>query len=206
MIIQLPIGLLGSNCYIVHNAGESAVVDPGFDDPEPLLEALNTHGLRVRYILNTHGHFDHTIGNARLQLPEAQLAIHPADRQLLLSGGGLAQFGLPEIASPEPALDLVEETPLTLGTLHIKVLHTPGHTPGSVCLYIPETGDVLTGDTLFAGAVGRTDLPGGDARQLTQSLRKLLQLPAETRVHPGHGDPTTLGVERQHNPWLQRLS
>ena len=206
-IIRLPIGLLESNCYLVYNTagGDAAIIDPGMLDPGPLLQEIADHDLHVRYVLNTHGHFDHVAGNGLLGLPEVPLGIHPADRRLLLAGGGGAQFGMTLSPSPEPGLDLVEGVELTLGGSLLTILHTPGHTRGCVCLYLPEDAALLTGDTLFAGSVGRTDLPGGDQRELEISLARLLQLPAETRIYPGHGPATTLDVEKRRNPWLKVL-
>jgi hydroxyacylglutathione hydrolase len=206
-ITRLPIGLLESNCYLVYDTdgGEAVIVDPGMLDPRPLLREIAGRDLHVRYILNTHGHFDHVAGNGLLGLPEAELGIHPADRRLLLAGGGGMQFGITLSPSPEPDLDLVEGVVLTLGGAGLTVLHTPGHTPGCVCLYLPDDATLLTGDTLFAGSVGRTDLPGGDQRELQISLARLLQLPAKTRIYPGHGPATTLDVEKRRNPWLKGL-
>jgi hydroxyacylglutathione hydrolase len=206
MILQLRIGLLDSNCYLVYerDGGEAAIVDPGFSRPDQLEAEVRRRNLRVAYILNTHGHFDHVIGAPSLTYCSARYGIHPADRDLLANGGGAASFGLPVLPMPAPDLDLIDGTVLNLGALSIKVVHTPGHTPGCVCLYLPEEEALLTGDTLFRGSVGRTDLPGGDARLLTQSLKRLLTLPPATRIYPGHGDASTLGREGRHNPWLRR--
>ncbi len=208
MILRLPIGLVGSNTYLVYDEenGDGVIVDPG-GETQPLLDEIGQRRVQVRYILNTHAHFDHVAANAAVKAQfDVPLGLHPADRELLLHGGGAALFGLNYVPSPPPDLDLVEGLGLEIGALHFQVLHTPGHTPGSVCLYIPEESALLTGDTLFAGGVGRTDLPGGNARQLTESLRRLLALPPETTVYPGHGAVTTLRAERHHNPWLQRLN
>jgi len=211
MILCLPIGMVDSNCYLIYDeSGETdhdgAVIDPG-GEPQPLLDEIAQRRVRLRYLLNTHGHFDHIAANAQLrQVFPAPLGVHPADRDLLATGGGAALFGLYDIPSSAPDLELHDGVILEVGCLHLQVLHTPGHTPGSVCLYCAEENAVFTGDTLFAGSVGRTDLPGGDARQLTASLRRLLTLPAETRVFPGHGPASTLERERRLNPWLRRLA
>ncbi len=207
MLIQLPIGLLQSNCYLVYDAESraGAVIDPS-GDVTPLLDQIREHALDIRYILNTHGHFDHIGANAQLtEMFNAPLGLHPADRALLDLGGGAPWYNLPYIPSPEPALALEDETTLELGALRIQVIHTPGHTPGSVCFYIPAETNLITGDTLFAGSVGRTDLPGGDARTLTRSLRRLLMLPDNTNIYPGHGPASTLAEEKRHNPWVRRL-
>jgi hydroxyacylglutathione hydrolase len=207
-ILQLPIGLLASNCYLIYNAEgeEAAIVDPGMLDTGPLLQEITKRTLRIRYILNTHGHFDHVAGNGLLAPAEAGLGIHPADRDLLLQGGGSAHFGLTIPPSPEADLDLIDGASLKLGTATLEIIHTPGHTPGCVCLYLPDEAALLTGDTLFAGSVGRTDLPGGDQRKLENSLARLLQLPARTKIYPGHGPATTLDVEKRRNPWLKVLT
>ena len=205
MIDQLPIGLLDSNCYLVydHEGGDGAIVDPGVPQPNLLLEAISRRHLRIRYILNTHGHFDHVLGLGSLALPEALVAVHPRDRDLLVQGGGTAQFGLPVVRFAPPDLDLTDGTVLTVDGLRIEVIHTPGHTLGSVCLYVPTDGALITGDTLFAGSVGRTDLLGGDPQMLALSLKRILELPDQTLIYPGHGNATTLVYERRHNPWLQ---
>lgn len=207
MIIGFPIGMVGSNTYLLYDEEQKdgAIIDPG-GETKPLLQEIEKSEITVRYLLNTHGHFDHIAANAQLQSTfDVPLGIHPADRDLLLDGGGAPWFGLAYVPSPRPNIDLTEDTVLDLGRLRIEVLHTPGHTPGSVCLYVPAENALFTGDTLFANSVGRTDLPGGNAHQLTESLRKLLSLPRETTIYPGHGATTTLGRERQHNPWMQRL-
>lgn len=208
MIIRLPIGLLGSNCYILydHDQGEGAIVDPGVQDTQALIREIDQHQLRIRTILNTHGHFDHVLANSTLDLPGVDLAIHALDQELLLSGGGATMFGLPFVPSPAPTLLLQDGLILDIGDLQVEVVHTPGHTPGSVCFYVPQDQDLLTGDTLFAGSIGRTDLPGGDQRAMGQSLKRLCKLPGSTRVYPGHGDITTIEHERRVNPYLRHLS
>lgn len=213
MIIGLPIGLVESNCYLIYDEAfndttmpNGAVVDPG-GDVRPLLDEIDRRRVRLGYLLNTHGHFDHIAANAHLHATfPVPLGLHPADRDLLAIGGGAAMFGLTHISSPAPDFELYDGLRLNIGRLHLEVLHTPGHTPGSVCFYCPEEAALFTGDTLFAGSVGRTDLPGGDARQLHRSLKRLLTLPPETRILPGHGPESTLDVERHTNPWLRRLT
>lgn len=207
MIAGLPIGLFESICYLVYDeaAGEGIVVDPG-GDTTPLLGELKRRNLKLKYILNTHGHIDHIAANAYLiSATGAPLGLHPDDRDLLAQGGGAGWFDLACVPSPQPTLDLVDGLILEVGTLHLQVLHTPGHTPGSICLYIPEDNTLLTGDTLFKGSVGRTDLPGGNARALTASLRRLITLPPQTTLYPGHGPASTLEIELRTNPWLRRL-
>jgi len=206
MITQLPIGLVGSNCYIVYDQekGRGAVVDPG-GEIQAVLNEIKKREIDILYILNTHGHFDHTVANAKIKANfDVPLGLHPDDYELLKQGGGASWFNLPTAVSPMPDLQLVEGLILEIGTLHIQVYHTPGHTPGGVCFYIPEDHALLTGDTLFAGSVGRTDLPGGDAEQLAQSLYRLLTLPPQTIIYPGHGPSTTLQQELKNNPWLRK--
>lgn len=213
MISRLPIGILDSNCYVISDphAGLAAIVDPGFQSSVTPSGSVTLHAqLRALavtpcLILNTHGHFDHIIGNASLVTAQIPLGIHPLDVPLLLSGGAGASFGFAGPASPAPTLSLIDGLELSIGSLHVRVIHTPGHTPGSVCLYVVEDEALITGDTLFEGSVGRTDLPGGDPRALTHSLVKLLDLAPNTRVYPGHGAPTTMARELRSNPWLRRL-
>lgn len=208
MIIRLPIGILESNGYLACDeiSRQGVVIDPGGDLTSLQVE-IQRREIQVRYILNTHGHFDHIAANAGLIAALiVPLGLHPADRELLLAGGGAAWYGQAYVPSPPPTLDLEDGLVLKTGALHIEVIHTPGHTPGSVCFYIPQDGALITGDTLFAGSVGRADLPGGNARELAQSLRRLLAFPETTRIYPGHGPSSTLAQEKRYNPWLQRLS
>jgi len=206
MIVTLPIGMMESNCYLVYDEDSNAgvIIDPG--DPAALIQEIEKRQVNVQFILNTHGHFDHIAGNAALEFLHAPFGLHPADRELLLEGGGALWFGLDYVPAPPPTLELTEGLRLNVGSLHLEVLHTPGHTPGSVCFYIPEEQALITGDLLFAGNVGRSDLPGGAPRVMTQSLKRLLTFPPETRLYPGHGPHTTLTVERRSNPWLRWLN
>jgi glyoxylase-like metal-dependent hydrolase (beta-lactamase superfamily II) len=210
MIIRLPIGLVGSNTYLVYDEESrehpGAIVDPGTETIERLQQRIETERIDVKYIINTHAHFDHIAANAQLKNRyPAPLVLHRADKELLQRGGGASWFNVAYVPSPAPDVLLEDGDELQIGHLHLQALHTPGHTPGSICLYVPERQALLTGDTLFPGSVGRTDLPGGDARQLTESLRRLLELPDETTLYPGHGEKTTLKRERRQNPWLRRI-
>ncbi len=205
MIVKsLPTGPLEVNCYIVgcEATGKAMVIDPGGDVPAILALAAE-NDLTVVCVVNTHGHFDHIGGNRRLlEATRAELMIHAADRPLLeRADEHAAVFGLTAEPSPAPDRELVDGEILRLGELEFKVIHTPGHSPGGICLW---SGDyVFVGDTLFAGSVGRTDLPGGDHAALIRNIReKLLLLPEPTRVCPGHGPLTTIGREKDHNPFL----
>lgn len=205
IVVPLPVGVIQTNCYIVacDETLEAAVIDPG-GHPERILAEVERRGLQVTYILNTHGHFDHTDGNSALKAATgAPLAMHPADVPLLQASGGAAWFGLRGDPSPPPDLELADGDELAVGTLRFQVLHTPGHTPGHVSFYEPSAGVVFDGDVLFARGVGRTDLPGGSWNQLLDSIRRVLfALPDETKVYSGHGPATTIGAEKRGNPWL----
>ena len=194
----LQVGPIGTNCYILEDeaAKLAAVIDPG-DEAEKILSVLKEDGVETRYILLTHGHYDHTTGVPDLHraLPEAQVYIHRADAQ----GAGSRLFPLAgEIAD----LHFYDEgDTLPLGGLTIHVLHTPGHSKGGVTL---QVGDVLfCGDTLFAGSCGRTDLNGGSYEEIMQSLKRLGQLPGDYHVCPGHDVTSTLERERKTNPFLR---
>ena len=204
MIITLPIGIVGSNCIIIYDktSKKGVVVDPGIISTDPLLEVINQHEIEIAYVLNTHGHFDHTAGN-HLLCPPHILAIHPEDENLLLTGGGASLFGLGSPPpSPSPDMALKHDDIIHLGETQIQVIHTPGHTPGSVSLYVKQEQTIISGDTLFQGGVGRVDLPGGSEDELLKSLEFYLSLPDSTIVIPGHGPSTTIQEEKQYNPWL----
>lgn len=198
-----------TNCYVIGCPAtkEAAVIDPGAFSPEEvqgILGLLEREGLKARYIINTHGHIDHIAGNRAVkQATGAPILIHADDAGRLGDGqlNGSFLFGL-DIQSP-PADRLLEDgETVELGDFRIKVLHTPGHTPGGVCLLLD--GVLFSGDTLFAGSVGRTDLPGGSERAILKSIReKLLVLPDDIMVRPGHGPRTAIGKERQSNPYIQ---
>lgn len=202
----LPVGVLQCNCSILGDevSGEAIVVDPGDEIPR-IMAILNRHKLTVKQILITHAHIDHIAGAARLkQLTGAPILYNPRDLPLVkmmdVQAGWLG-MATPEVNAPDDTLEdgrIVAITGLTGN-----ILHTPGHTQGSVCLYLPAQELLLAGDTLFAGSVGRSDLPGGDGRTLIRSIHeKLLPLPDQTVVIPGHGPNTTIGEERDSNPFL----
>ena len=187
IIRQLEVGYLDNFCYIVgcENTRQSLVIDPG-PDVERIVSAAQKEGLEIVTIVNTHGHGDHTAGNAKLTtLIGAKIIIHGLD------GDGY----------PEADVRLSGEETLPLGEISVEVIHTPGHTPGGICLH--AQGNLFTGDTLFVGDSGRTDLPGGDRPALGKSIRRLMELPDHTVVWPGHNyGPTpssTIGWEKRNN-------
>ena len=208
MILEtFPVGPLHCNCTILGDeiTHEAVVVDPGDNIPE-ILSRLQKHGLTLRQIIVTHAHIDH-VGGAALLRKSTGAPVLMNQQDLGLLGMMEMQAGWLGVPTPQVAPpDASAEDGLTIGlaTLPAQVLHTPGHTPGSICLLFPDHHLLLAGDTLFAGSIGRTDLPGGDGQQILRSLReRLLVLPDSTRVLPGHGPETTIGEERQSNPFLQ---
>jgi hydroxyacylglutathione hydrolase len=222
LVTGFPAGMFQTNCYVLAQEGSSdcVVVDPGQDATEPLLRFLSESSLTPQAVLLTHGHLDHTWSVEpvceKFGIPAY---IHDEDRFMLsdpLRGTGptlAALLGDAEFHEPERVVDLSGETSLELAGIHFGVLHTPGHTQGSVVFSIDvETPDgtlaiALTGDTLFAGSIGRTDLPGGDHEQLLRSIATtLLPLDDATVVLPGHGGQSTIGQERASNPFLVGLA
>ncbi len=184
---------------IVDDRGEALCIDPSMGERE-LLAAVKDDGLRLQAILNTHGHPDHVYGNKAVkEATNATLAIHRADAYRLASSSSRLGLEVP-LCRPD---DLLEEGPVGYVTdLEVAALHTPGHTEGSTCFYLPGEATLFSGDVLFAGNIGRVDLPGGDADAMERSLTRLAALPAETRVYPGHGATTTIAREL---PWLRDL-
>jgi len=208
MILEtFPVGPLACNCTILGDEAtrEALVIDPG-DDVSRIHKRLTEQGLKLKHILVTHGHIDHVGGALRLKrLTGAPIFLNESDLpQLEMMDTQAAWLGLrsaPEIAPPDEGL--AEGQIVGLEHYPAKVLHTPGHTQGSICLHFAPLNLLIAGDTLFAGSIGRTDLPGGDSEQIMASLRtRLLALPDETRVLPGHGPATTIGRERASNPFL----
>ena len=194
----LRVGPIGTNCYILEDdqTNLAAVIDPG-DEPELIQEALEKEGVEVRYLLLTHGHYDHTTAVPALHrvYPQADIYIHQADA----NGAGSTLFPL---AGEVDDLKLYDEGDvIRLGDHEIQVLHTPGHSPGSVTLKVEDV--LFTGDTLFAGSCGRTDLRGGSYEQIMQSLKRLGELKGDFHVCPGHEATSTLERERRSNPFLR---
>ncbi len=206
IIASLPVGLIQTNCYIVgcEETKEGVVIDPG-GHPERILAEVERHGLAIKYVLDTHAHFDHTDANgAIVRATGASLALHPDDRPLLEASGGATLFGMRADPSPPPDVELHDGDAIKVGTLDFAVLHTPGHTPGHVCFYEADEGVLFDGDVLFYRGIGRTDLPGGSWQQLLDSIQGVLfALPDSTIVYSGHGPATTIGEEKRLNPWLR---
>lgn len=208
----LTLGLAVTNCYIVsdNETGEAVMIDP-VDQPDLLLKTLNDNNLSLKLILATHGHFDHVLASAAVKAATgAPFYIHRDDVHWLnsLPDQGIRFTGapFPQAAVPDRLLTDEQET-ITVNKITFKTLFTPGHSPGHVAFWWPDANVVFSGDALFQGSIGRTDLPGGDHATLIRSIfDKLLTLEDDTKVLPGHGDATTIGAERRYNPFLQRTS
>ncbi len=203
---SFTIGDLMTNCYVVWKGKEAGVIDPG-GSVSGIESFLTKHSFQLQWVINTHGHVDHIVGNAVLhQKFGAPILIHAADREMLTSPtANLSAFMGEKVISPDADRELSDGDPVALGDEFFKVIATPGHTPGGISLYAP--GIAFVGDTLFFESIGRTDFPGGDHRQLLDSIRKrLFHLPAETKVFPGHGEPTSIGYEMKNNPYVSEIS
>ena len=190
---KLALGAYQTNCYLLWEGDKAVVIDPGYE-PDTILRALETLGMDLSAILLTHGHFDH-VGAVKELVAETgcEVYIHAAEAALppMMTAGELyftRTYAEGDTICPIPGLELT-------------VLHTPGHTPGSVCLLWGD--QMFSGDTLFAGSCGRVDFPGGNPQEMLRSLRRLASLEADYRVHPGHGESTTLAEEKRYNPYLR---
>lgn len=209
LLAHYVVGPLGCNCYVVGDpeTKEAVVIDPG-GDARLLTEELDRLGVKVTAIVATHAHFDHLIAGEALRAHTgAPFHLHAADRFLLdwWHESGRLFLGIELPPPPKIDADADEGLVLQAGDARLEVLHTPGHSPGSISLV---TADALfSGDALFAGSVGRTDLPGGDTRTLVDAIRsKLFAFEEATPVYPGHGEPTTVGVEKERNPFVGRAA
>ena len=207
--VILPVGLLQCNCSVFgeEQTHEAIVIDPG-DEIDKITEVLNRHQLKVTAIVITHAHIDHIAGAHKLRaLTGAPVYLNQRDKELLDALDVQARWlgvATPDRTQIDSAAS--DGTVLRLGEAEFEVLHTPGHTQGSLCLWIPQQNKLIAGDTLFRDSVGRTDLPGGNSRQLLSSIKtRLFDLPDDAIVIPGHGPNTTIGREKQRNPFLQGL-
>ena len=201
----MEVGSLGTNCYIAYceNTKKAVVIDPG-GDASRIMAAINREGLTVEAIINTHGHADHVMANIKVkEATGAPLWIHSADADMLGSGSrNLSAYLGGSVSCGTPDRLLAEGDVLSVGDFTLKVLHTPGHTPGGISLLADK--EVFVGDTLFAESIGRTDFPGGSYSQLIQSIKtKLMTLDDDVKAYPGHGPATTIGWERRQNPFIQ---
>jgi len=193
---------LATNTYLLFAGGEALVIDPGAGGLSEIVALARDLKLTIRSIVNTHGHWDHTAGNAALiRLTGATLLVHEADAEMVRSPSRFLPAPF-EVEGAEPAFLLSEGTEIELGGLKLRVRHTPGHTPGGICLVAGGARAVFSGDTLFAGSYGRVDLPGGDEDALLSSLRALAEMPEDFSVYPGHGPATTIRAEKG---WIDRL-
>ncbi|MFZ5641949.1 MAG: MBL fold metallo-hydrolase [Bacillota bacterium] len=206
MLIKcIPLGGMGANCYVVacDDTKEALVIDPG-GEPRPVLSFVEKEGLKVKYIVNTHGHIDHIMGNDLLkQATGARVLIHELDAEMLQNPRlNLSGFMGGSIKLAQADQLLTEGDTVEVGKVSLEVIHTPGHTRGGICL--KGDGVVFTGDTLFSGSIGRSDFPGGSAETLINSIKtKLLPLPDDTAVYPGHMQESTMGEEKKYNPFLR---
>lgn len=205
-IESVIVGPIQSNCYIVYDEKslDAMVVDPG-DEPERIIDVIEDRKLRVNYIICTHAHFDH-IG-AVPDIKEktgAKVVMHKNDLELYLNAKDQAAlWGYDLEPLPSPDMFVVEGDELVVGSLKFKVLHTPGHSPGGICLY--GEGIVLTGDTVFAGSIGRTDFYGGSIEELKKSFRRIVSLPLSVKIFPGHGEFSTIEEEKEMDSFVQGL-
>jgi len=196
----LVVGPLGVNCYILadSNTKEACIIDPGAD-PDLIRSKISERGVKVKFIVNTHGHGDHIGANADFKVP---VYIHAKDKASLTDPKeNLSGMFFYNVISPAASRLLTDEDDVAVGALRLKVIHTPGHTPGSITLVMDNIA--FTGDTLFAGSVGRIDLPGGSGGDMARSIKKLKKMIGDdVTIYPGHGPSSTMGLEKQTNPFL----
>ncbi len=209
MILEIiEAGPFMTNTYVAacEDTKEAMIIDPTISSATRIFEITEIYKLNITIILNTHGHIDHITDNARLKKDtEAELLIHQSDSEMLNDPQKMLDFfGINYIAKPSKSDRFIDEgDSIKIGNLEFRVIHTPGHSPGGVCLYSDAQSILFSGDTLFQSSIGRTDLPGGDTDTILSSIRdKLLVLPDSTKVYPGHGPSTTIGEEKQNNPYL----
>lgn len=205
-VLRIPAGIYAANCYLVYDeqTKEGIVIDPG-GDADDIISKIEELGLKIKYIVLTHAHGDHIAGVEELKsYTKAKVAIHKDDEPLIKDGtknlSSMMAMGTVEF-TPDILLD--EGDKITFGNIEANVIHTPGHTPGGICIKIED--NLFSGDTLFAGSIGRTDFEYSSFDDIMHSIReKLLALPDETKVYPGHGPTTTLKMEKQINPFIRQ--
>ncbi|NWF52893.1 MAG: MBL fold metallo-hydrolase [Nitrospirae bacterium] len=200
VVKNIVVGPLEANCIVIadENTKEALVIDPG-DEPEKILNLIGENNFKTKFIVCTHAHFDHIGAVPEIKKEtNAQIIIHKDEIVIYQQAKELASFWGYELDSlPEPDILVEDGQNLNIGNLKFKVLHTPGHSPGGICIY--GEGILVSGDTLFAGSVGRTDLFGGDTEKLKKSFKKLMTLPDNVKVHPGHGPSSTIKQEKINN-------
>lgn len=205
---SLSVGPLGANCYIIgdQHTTEGAIIDPG-GDQDIILQVVEESKLKIKFIIATHGHFDH-IGAVKplREALDCQFLIHEDDLFLVQrSFQSALNWGIQIEPAPDPDTYIDQDDILNLGRYELMIIHTPGHSPGGNCIYIASEKILFSGDTLFFSSVGRTDFEGGSMEELISSIKeKLLVLPDDTKVYAGHEQPTTIGYEKQHNYFLQQ--
>jgi glyoxylase-like metal-dependent hydrolase (beta-lactamase superfamily II) len=215
-IVTLVLGFAATNCYLIAEAvsGEAVVIDPAWDG-HAILSAAQKRGWKIGQFWYTHAHFDHFGASAELaealqasavpgdRLP-LSVALHSLEKELWQNEGGAPLFGMHIDPGPEPTILLSHGQILRLGNIEFEARHTPGHSPGHVAYYCAESAVLFSGDLIFQGSVGRTDLPGGDWNPLVESIRnQVYNLPDETRILPGHGAETSVGEEKHSNPFVR---
>jgi len=207
-IVSFTLGPAQTNAYLVADSEtkEAAVIDPSWDG-HTILQAAQQRGWRIGHLWYTHAHFDHIGGAAAIadasEGPLPLVALHPNDHVLWRAGGGGALFGFDIDPGPEPTIDFVHGQILRLGSVEFEVRFTPGHTAGHCILFVPSEKVCFCGDLIFAGSVGRTDLPSGNWEQLETSIREhVFSMPDDTRLLSGHGPETTVGEEKRNNPFV----
>lgn len=206
LIKSIVVGPLEVNCFIIadETCKKAMVVDPG-DEPDRIMDIIKNNDFVVEYIICTHGHFDHVGAVSDLKkATDAKVLIHKDELEIYSAAKDMAAFwGYDLDPLPDPDVLVEDGEDIAVGDLSFKVFHTPGHSPGGICLY--GEGIVITGDTLFSGSVGRTDFHGGDTNRLKESFKRLMSLPENIRVLPGHGPETTIGREKRENMFSDEL-
>lgn len=201
---SMVVGPLGVNCYIISEKGNAVVVDPGGHSDE-IIDFLESNGLKPLAIVNTHGHFDHIGGvTALIEKYDIPFLLHKDDEFLCSHGAETSvMFGFDKMRNPQVTSYLEDKAELDFEGIKITVIHTPGHSPGGVALYLKDIKSVLTGDSLFLESVGRSDFPYASTEQLLKSIKDgLFTLPDDTKVYPGHGPASSIGHEKSYNPFL----